>query len=82
MRQSFTVRGGHGLGDLAHELVGVVGFEGAGGQQRRQLGGVGEPFVDDVDDVVLLHGVQDLDEARVTEQRGGTGAASTERARG
>src|SRR5690606_7148940 len=57
--------------DLTDHLVGVVDLQGAGRQERGQLGGVGEPFVYDVDDVVLLDGVQDLDEAGVAQQGGG-----------
>src|SRR5690606_39521401 len=66
-----SVCGGHGRGDLTDHLVGVVDLQGAGRQERGQLGGVGEPFVYDVDDVVLLDGVQDLDEAGVAQQGGG-----------
>lgn len=73
MGEAFAVGGGHRVGELADELVGVVGLHRPGGQQRGQLGGVGEPFVDDVDEVVLLDGVQHLDEAGVAEQGGRAG---------
>lgn len=73
MGQSLAMRGRHGLGDLADELVGVVGLHRPRAEQRGELGGVRQPFVDDVDEVVLLHGVEDLHEAGVAEQGGGTG---------
>lgn len=73
MGQTFAVRGGHGLGDLGDHLVGVVHLQRPGGQQSRQLGRVRQPFVDDIDKVVLLDGVEDLDEAGVTEEGGGAG---------
>lgn len=82
MREALAVRGRHGLGYLADQLVGVVSVHRTGGQQSRELSGVGEPFVDDIDEVVLLDRVEYLHETRVPEQRGGPGAASTERARG
>lgn len=73
MGQALAVGGGHRLGELADELVGVVGLHRPGGQQSGELGGVRQPFVDHVDDVVLLDGVQDLDEAGVAEQGRGAG---------
>lgn len=73
MGEALAVSGGHRLGELAHELVGVVGLHRPGGQQSGELGGVRQPFVDHVDEVVLLDGVQDLDEARVPEQGRGAG---------
>ena len=73
MGEALAVGGGHGLGDLADQLVGVVRLQRPGGEQRGELGGVGQPLVDDVDEVVLLDGVEDLDEAGVAEQRGGAG---------
>ena len=65
--------GGHGRGDLADHLVRVVRLQRPGGEHSGQLDGVGKPLVHDVDEVVLLDGVEDLDEARVAEQRRGTG---------
>ena len=73
MGEALAVCGGHGLGDLADELVGVVRLQRAGGEQVGELGGVGQPLVDDVDEVVLLDGVEDLHEAGVAEQRRGAG---------
>ena len=73
MGQPLAVGGGHGLGDLADQLVGVVRLQRAGGEERGEFGGVRQPLVDDVDEVVLLDGVQDLDEPGVAQQRGGTG---------
>lgn len=69
MCEALAVSGGHRLGDLVHELVGLVHLEGARGEQRGQLRGIGQPFVHHVHEVVLLDRVQDLDEARVAEQR-------------
>src|SRR5690606_42164535 len=80
--QALAVCGGHGRGDLTDHLVGVVDLQGAGRQERGQLGGVGEPFVYDVDVVVLLDGVQDLDEAGVAEQGESGGAACRDRVQG
>lgn len=73
MGQALAVRGGHGLGDLADELVGVVRLQRPVGEHRGELGGVRQPLMDHVDEVVLLDGVQDLDEPGVTQQRRGTG---------
>lgn len=73
MCETLTVCGRHGLGDLTDQLIGVVSIHRACCQQGRELGGVGEPFVNDIDEVVLLDRVEDLHEARVAEQRGGPG---------
>ncbi len=81
MGEALTVGRRHGARDLTDHLVGVVDLQRTGGEKSGQLGGVGQPFVDDVDEVVLLDGVEDLDEARIAQQRRGAGAASTERAR-
>ncbi len=67
--EALAVGGGHGLGDLLGQLVDVVRLQRPGGEQRGQLGGVRQPLVDHVDDLVLLDGVEDLDEARVAEER-------------
>lgn len=67
------MRGGHGLRDLADELVGVVGLQGAGSEQRGDFSRVGQPFVHDIDEIVLLDGIQDLHEARVAEKGRGPG---------
>src|SRR4051812_6495960 len=73
MGQTLAMSGSHRGADLADHLVGVVRLHGAGGDHGGQLDGVGQPLVDDVDEFVLLDGVQYLDEARVAEQRRGTG---------
>jgi hypothetical protein len=76
----------HGLGDLADELVRVVGLQRAGGEQRGEFHRVRKPLVDDVDQVVLLDGVEDLNEARVAEEcrgpRGGQHRAGPRMLRG
>ncbi len=73
MGQALAVGGGHRGGHLGDHLIGVVHLQRAGGEQRGQFGGVGEPLMNDVDEVVLLDGVQYLDEAGVAEERRGTG---------
>ena len=49
------------------------GSSGPAARMFAQRGGVGKPLVDDVDEVVVLDGVEDLDEARVAEKGGGAG---------
>ncbi len=73
MRLAAPVGGGDRVGDLADHLVRVVRLHRAGGEQLGEVGRVGQPLPDDVHQLALLDGVQDLDEARVAEQRGGLG---------
>ncbi len=68
-----AVGGRDGVGDLADHLVRLVRLHRAVGEQPGQVGGVRQPLPDDVDQLALLDGVQDLDEARVAEQGGGLG---------
>ncbi|MGX1119376.1 hypothetical protein RKD37_004739 [Streptomyces ambofaciens] len=70
MGEALAVGGRHGRRDLTDHLVGVVHLQRPGGEERGQLGGVGEPLVHDVDEVVVLDGIQHLDEAGVAEQGG------------
>lgn len=72
MGEALPVRGRHGRRDLTDHLVGVVHLQRPGGEESGQLGGVREPLVHDVDEVVVLDGVQYLDETGIAEQGGRT----------
>lgn len=73
MGEALAVGGGHRGRHLADHLVGVVRLQRPWCEERGQLDGVGQPLVDDVDEVVLLDGVEDLDEPGIAEQGGGAG---------
>jgi hypothetical protein len=68
MSQPFAVCRGQRLRELADELIRLMRLQRPGGEQLVEWNGVGQPLMDDIDQLALLDRVEDLHEPGVTEQ--------------